>query len=632
MEIKEKYKFIYSNFATHEAPIFKEVKKYNWVVFGIDKPYYNRYPDYLINLYNTSTKHNAVINGYVKYICGRGFEVVNTALTVQEKVQINAFIGNANQDENLNEVNEKLVKDFKLFGGFYLQPIINKKGDKIAEYYHIDFSKVRADKDDEELFYFTSDWGTRNPTKNEDFKELHLFPNDFSEVDKNKDYVIVYKSYRPDLGVYPLPQYQPATAAIETDAEISNYHLNNIKNGFSGGYLINFNNGMPTEEEAQTIEKQVTEKHTGSSNAGRFVLNFSDGKDKEATVTPLTPNNLDEQFTTLSEQIKESIYIAHNVVNPSLLGVKDSQGGLNNNADELRTSQSYFQNTFVTPEQMVFERLWNTLLRINGIKGTIKIKEVEPITVQFSESTITSVLTQNEIRELLGYEPLGVKEIAKTNMSKEQAEDDFIISEFEKYGIDDSEFEILETNEVNFESHQDCLDSEELIKQRFSKNEFAISLELTNIDRQVLDMIAENPTIRLSEVATAIDKSLTETNEIVSRLSQSGALRVNDGVFEVTSDGLEHLEDNKPTEKIFVVYKYAVRSDVPKAESGSRAFCSRLMALNQSYTKDNIESISRTVGRDVWTKRGGWYHNPNTHVNTPYCRHIWNQRVVRVKN
>jgi len=39
--------------------------------------------------------------------------------------------------------------------------------------------------------------------------------------------------------------------------------------------------------------------------------------------------------------------------------------------------------------------------------------------------------------------------------------------------------------------------------------------------------------------------------------------------------------------------------------------------------------MSAELGYDVWKRRGGWYHNPTLDVNTPQCRHIWVQQLLR---
>jgi hypothetical protein len=81
-----------------------------------------------------------------------------------------------------------------------------------------------------------------------------------------------------------------------------------------------------------------------------------------------------------------------------------------------------------------------------------------------------------------------------------------------------------------------------------------------------------------------------------------------------------------------VVYSYQKRPGIegpPKLPDGrTRDFCARLLDINRLYTRDDINSISSRVDRDVWKYRGGWYTNPETGASTPYCRHIWMQQLV----
>jgi hypothetical protein len=80
-----------------------------------------------------------------------------------------------------------------------------------------------------------------------------------------------------------------------------------------------------------------------------------------------------------------------------------------------------------------------------------------------------------------------------------------------------------------------------------------------------------------------------------------------------------------------VRYRYALRSDVPAAKSGSRPFCSGLMSTpNKLYSLEEIQSLNngmKGVG-DVFLYRGGFYNNPDTGETTPFCRHQWVAEVI----
>ena len=47
------------------------------------------------------------------------------------------------------------------------------------------------------------------------------------------------------------------------------------------------------------------------------------------------------------------------------------------------------------------------------------------------------------------------------------------------------------------------------------------------------------------------------------------------------------------------------------------------------YSREDINAMSSQLGYDVWKRRGGWYHNPTLDVNTPQCRHVWKQELLR---
>ena len=70
----------------------------------------------------------------------------------------------------------------------------------------------------------------------------------------------------------------------ELEEEVANYHINNIQNGLSPSMLINFNNGVPSEEERRQIEMQIANKFSGTNNAGKFILAFNDNAESKATL------------------------------------------------------------------------------------------------------------------------------------------------------------------------------------------------------------------------------------------------------------------------------------------------------------------------------------------------------------
>jgi len=62
---------------------------------------------------------------------------------------------------------------------------------------------------------------------------------------------------------------------------------------------------------------------------------------------------------------------------------------------------------------------------------------------------------------------------------------------------------------------------------------------------------------------------------------------------------------------------------------GSRDFCRQIDRSNRVYSRADIDAMSAQTGIDVWSRRGGWYHDPVRDVNVPQCRHIWQQQLLR---
>jgi len=212
-----------------------------------------------------------------------------------------------------------------------------------------------------------------------------------------------YRVYAAGVKHYPLPEYIGGNAWIEADVQVANFHNNNLRNNFWGGYLINFNNGIPTPEEQGDIERQIKRKFSGTDNAGRFVVTFNDDAAKAPTLEPLTPSDMDKQFEILNKAIQQEIFIAHRVTNPQLFGVK-TEGQLGGR-NELVEAYELFKATYVNDRVRKVERMINYLGSFNGVEG-MELIPVEPITERLSEQALLQIMTQDELREKAGLQPL----------------------------------------------------------------------------------------------------------------------------------------------------------------------------------------------------------------------------------
>jgi hypothetical protein len=359
----------------------------------------NEYPYYLLDNYRRSSKHNAIVNGKVNYIMGGGWQAGDD-LTVEQQARFIKFFDGMSSTEDLNDITEKLVLDLEIFNGFAVAVTWSKLG-TIAKMEHVPFEKIRVDK--EEKMFQVADW------YNDDM--MQLFPK-IGDIEKIPAFdpenrlgkqLFYYRVYAAGVKHYPLPEYIGGNAWIEADVQVANFHNNNLRNNFWGGYLINFNNGIPTPEEQGDIERQIKRKFSGTDNAGRFVVTFNDDAAKAPTLEPLTPSDMDKQFEILNKAIQQEIFIAHRVTNPMLFGVK-TEGQLGGR-NELVEAYELFKATYVNDRVRKVERMINYLGSFNGVEG-MELIPVEPITERLSEQALLQIMTQDELREKAGLQPL----------------------------------------------------------------------------------------------------------------------------------------------------------------------------------------------------------------------------------
>lgn len=586
-------------------PVFKETRNYDstkpWVIFGAN----NTYPDYLVALLNGSAKHNAIITGKVQYISGKGLEPKKDSANADS---IRGFLDLVNPYETGEDVQYKSVMDLEVFGGFYWKFIFDRVG-RLKYITHIPFAKVRTNNDCSE-YYISDKWEKSTRLAAKEVETIQAY----NGINKGVK-MYAYKLYRPKMGnepdVYPLPDYIGAVPYIDMDREVANFHLNNLKNGFVGSTLISFRNGEPTEEAKNNIEAQFKKKFAGTDNAGRFILSFNPPNVEPATVVTLTPSDLDKQFIELNKQIQEEIFSGHKIPSPELFGIA-TEGALGDrNATDLK--YELFKKTYIQARQKAMEDNWNFALQLTGIGGQVEIKEFAPLEVVYSEQVLTQILTRDELRERIGLEPVAIPVQMSANDATSK-----VISLFANCGKPASEYNIVSTRVRKFHNDSEAEKGEnELIRAAFA--------DLTEKEKQVVDILRTNPEIALPDLAKAVKLKIDALTTMINTLAANSIIEIDGGRINV-------LKPETPQTEIVVRYQYA---KAPRVQGNvvlptTRDFCRELIQLDRLYTRAEINLISSQVGRDVWTERGGWYTKKGTDTATPYCRHIW-QQVIAIK-
>jgi len=347
-----------------DLPVFQEVRGKDWVSFGKD----NLYPDKIIELFNTSAMNGTAINSITDAVKGEGVAEIGDMVVNQ--------LG-----DTLNDVYSKIALDYVLHGGYSLNCIWNRGGDKIVEIYHLSFDKVRSGKlnsdDVVNDYYYSSNWG--NTRKYKPIRYKSYDPTD--NKGDNATQIYYYFDYTPGNMIYPLPSYVGALNDIQLDARISKYHNSQISNGFSGGIFINLPAGEPTPEEQRVIYRDLVNSFTGEDNAGRLFLSFSEGADLAPQIQSVTSAN-DDYYTTLETRISSRILTAHRITSGRLIGVRD-EGGLGNNAQEIEVAYTHFSSTAIEPKQKNINKGLNKVLRNMGIEQPVNII---PSTLDFNKT------------------------------------------------------------------------------------------------------------------------------------------------------------------------------------------------------------------------------------------------------
>lgn len=317
----------------------------DYVLYGKD----NQYPEYLYGLYNEVSTLKTIIEGTVDYVLGndvrcnvKGFErEVNT------------------KGDTMRELVRLLIRDYLIYGGYAVQVIRNKVG-QVRELYYMDFRYLRSSKKNE-VFWYSEDFAKRYVRNN----KTVVYPKFIPEA-KDVASSILYVSNNKTT-TYPIPRYSGSIKACEMERAIDTYHLSSIENGFGGSYIINFLNGIPTDEVKAEIEKNVNEKFCGASNAGRVLINFANGKDNATTLEKLDTEDFGEKYKAAAERAKNQIFIAFRAI-PQLFGDMSAATGFN--SQEFTESFKIFNRTVCKPIQQV---ICDSIDKIFGYDSSISI-------------------------------------------------------------------------------------------------------------------------------------------------------------------------------------------------------------------------------------------------------------------
>ena len=654
-------------FAEARQPEYREKKGTygGYMEFG----YHNDYPKYLLDLYNKSAKHNAIVKGKVNYIIGNGWKS-NEPDAVAE-----SFIKKPNQYESLADLTRKVSTDIEVFGGAYLEIVWSAAGGQLYSVGHIDYTKIRTNKDNTQ-FWFKNDW--------QDRKEEPVVINAFNSQLRQGRQILYMKEYRPGLETYSLPGYMGALNYIESDIEVSKHVLGNAQTGFSASKMVTLPNGEPTPDEKRNIERRFTDRFTGSDGK-KLILSFVDRIDQKPIVDDLGQSDLSkEDFANVDTLIQTNIFAGHQIVSPMLFGIK-TEGQLGGTT-ELQAAYEIFKNTYANDKQHFIESVFNELATIKGATSEIVIIPVEPISFQLTEAALLQIAPKEYLLEKAGIDlskyapvdsntgnlaasPANVNESLKNLTGRQYQQLMRVVRQFSQgkitkqqatvmlsggLGLSEAEINTMlgvdddPETEDQFSEHEDEAVKifEEYGEQREFFNVFRdkpvySSFEAFVIDnsidgasdKKILELIKKDPLIAAAVLAKAIGKEVEFVYDRLQHLQDIGAI-VKDEVTQARTltRPINEIIDEPLRTTIEVRYSYEWKKVVPQGQRNSathpsRPFCARLMQLDRLYTRREIEAISSRLGYSVFDRGGGWWTRPSGY-HSPSCRHEWRANVV----
>jgi hypothetical protein len=341
-----------------------------YVQYGDD----NLFPQYLIDLYKSSATHNALCTSIAYMIYGDGVQ----ADTLEARLKI--------EEWGLQDEVRKACLDLKIQGGFALEVVYSIDRTTVAKVRHCPFENIRsAEVDNDEnvnFYYYSKDWSD-NQIEPELVRAFD--PEDSLEYPVQILYV---KPFSPGSYYYPKPDYIGSIDYIELDKEIGKYHINNIKNGLAPSFSIHFKNGVPAQEERHKIRNDIERQLAGATNAGKFIVTYSDSPERKPDFEPFPLSDAHNQYQFLSEEVVAKIMVGHRVTSPMMFGVM-APGKLGGGM-ELKTAEEIFSEDVITPYQQVVTEALSSVFNAAGTPAIVTLykPEAEEANVEVSYTGI----------------------------------------------------------------------------------------------------------------------------------------------------------------------------------------------------------------------------------------------------
>jgi hypothetical protein len=556
-------------FSSYVAPAIVENPRLDWVEYGDDNNYYQ----YLIDRRVGSATNNAVITGIADMIYGKGLDASNSSENPSGYLELKRLLS----EEDVY----RFASDVYWLGNGALQVLWNADKSAIAEITHMPVQTLRAEKCDEEgkinAYYYAWDW-TRVRNRSQATR-IGAFG-----MSSEKREIYFYRPYAAGSYYYSPPRYMAALPYAELEEEVANYHINNIKNGLAPSMIINFNNGIPPQEEQDNINSTIGQKWQGSNNAGRWILAFNDDANKAATIEPVELSEAHLQYEFLSRESSQKIMVGHRVTSPMLFGIKENSG-LGSNADEIKNAYLLMDNTVIRPIQLGIIAAFDEILAANNTALKLYFKPLSPL--EFNDIKVTDQQTIEEETGVKVEDQVQMMDIVKNynegHITKPQAVT--MMVHFAKVPAEVAQTLFSEASSPAFGDWvQELIDLGE------------------EVDEKEWELVGES---------ALTDEDIVKMREV--HFASTGrdfpnAPSKQDGV---TKEG----------------FAYKVRYAYAGKPSGEREFCSLMLGAGKVYRLEDIERMKGQSVNPGFGKGGSATYDILLYKGGPNCKHFWMRKT-----
>jgi hypothetical protein len=608
------------NLNSYEAPRVYEERNQDFVSIGDNNDYYQ----YVIDRYIGSTTNHAILNGVTNFVYGHGLDATDSSEKPEQYAQMRSLLKNKDLF--------RVVQDFVILGEGAFQVTYNTER-KISKLTYFPRQTLRAekcnDKGEIDAYYYHADWKEyRNGDK---LKRIPVFG-----TSKELNEIFIVKKYVVGFHYYSLPSYSASMPYALLEEEISAYLINETQNSFSGTKVVNFNNGVPDKEKQIQIKNDILGKLTGSIG-DKVIVAFNANQESATTVEDISLNNAPEHYAYLAEECVKKLMVGHRITSPLLLGIRESGGGLGNNADEIQTATDLFLNIVIKPAQDIVIDALDDLLATNDIALNLYFKTLKPLDFMDEDTD----LTDDQVEEETGIKQEDVdEEKVEVDLKKidgklvfetpEEAEE-----QAEKLGCK-GHHEHEEDGKIWYmpcESHDDYPQSMSLSKENLTieETENVLGSLFKTGHKMSEDFIYVDEIDADSEYSNEdwANYLIKEKKSTLSKIK--GLLGLADEI-KSKKKGSSYSDLDSKNGLYKIRYTYAIGSKKPSKTQ--REFCRNMMNMAKAGIVWTLEDIDRASREGVNRELG---HNGQPFSlfkfkGGIYCRHIFKKVLYRLES